>query len=402
MAKVRKSGIAVAVTAVLAIAAAAYVFIDQASHDKARAAATAVPSSIPVTVGTAGKMDMPVYVRGLGTVQAYKMVTVKSRVDGQIMKVTFEEGQTVKAGDPLFQIDPRPFQAALDQATANKQRSEAQLVGAEADLERYGKLLGSGFQSRQSFDQQKAIVDALKGAIAGDQAAIDTAKLNLGYADIRSPIDGRTGSRQVDPGNLVQASQNTPLVTITQIRPIFVSFTVPQDRTDEIRTNQAAAPLEVIAFGSDDKTELARGKLTLIENQIDAATGTLKLKGTFANADERLWPGEFVNVRLVVSTRKDAVTVPQRAVMRGANDSFVYLVRGDNTVERRPVEVAAMQEGVAAIARGLKTGDKVVVDGQHRLTDGAHVRIDTPRNDGPQPDQPPPAVAQPQAVHNEG
>ena len=402
MAKVRKSGIAVAVTAVLAVAAAAYVFIDQASHDKARAAATAVPSSIPVTVGTAGKMDMPVYVRGLGTVQAYKMVTVKSRVDGQIMKVAFEEGQTVKAGDPLFQIDPRPFQAALDQATANKQRSEAQLVGAEADLERYGKLLGSGFQSRQSFDQQKAIVDALKGAIAGDQAAIDTAKLNLGYADIRSPIDGRTGSRQVDPGNLVQASQNTPLVTITQIRPIFVSFTVPQDRTDEIRTNQAAAPLEVIAFGSDDKTELARGKLTLIENQIDAATGTLKLKGTFANADERLWPGEFVNVRLVVSTRKDAVTVPQRAVMRGANDSFVYLVRGDNTVERRPVEVAAMQEGVAAIARGLKTGDKVVVDGQHRLTDGAHVRIDTPRNDGPQPDQPPPAVAQPQAVHNEG
>ncbi len=402
MAKVRKSGIAVAVTAVLAVAAAAYVFIDQASHDKARAAATAVPSSIPVTVGTAGKTDMPVYVRGLGTVQAYKMVTVKSRVDGQIMKVAFEEGQTVKAGDPLFQIDPRPFQAALDQATANKQRSEAQLVGAEADLERYGKLLGSGFQSRQSFDQQKAIVDALKGAIAGDQAAIDTAKLNLGYADIRSPIDGRTGSRQVDPGNLVQASQNTPLVTITQIRPIFVSFTVPQDRTDEIRTNQAAAPLEVIAFGSDDKTELARGKLTLIENQIDAATGTLKLKGTFANADERLWPGEFVNVRLVVSTRKDAVTVPQRAVMRGANDSFVYLVRGDNTVERRPVEVAAMQEGVAAIARGLKTGDKVVVDGQHRLTDGAHVRIDTPRNDGPQPDQPPPAVAQPQAVHNEG
>ena len=402
MAKVRKSGIAVAVTAVLAVAAAAYVFIDQASHDKARAAATAVPSSIPVTVGTAGKTDMPVYVRGLGTVQAYKMVTVKSRVDGQIMKVAFEEGQTVKAGDPLFQIDPRPFQAALDQATANKQRSEAQLVGAEADLERYGKLLGSGFQSRQSFDQQKAIVDALKGAIAGDQAAIDTAKLNLGYADIRSPIDGRTGSRQVDPGNLVQASQNTPLVTITQIRPIFVSFTVPQDRTDEIRTNQAAAPLEVIAFGSDDKTELARGKLTLIENQIDAATGTLKLKGTFANADERLWPGEFVNVRLVVSTRKDAVTVPQRAVMRGANDSFVYLVRGDNTVERRPVEVAAMQEAVAAIARGLKTGDKVVVDGQHRLTDGAHVRIDTPRNDGPQPDQPPPAVAQPQAVHNEG
>ena len=236
MAKVRKSGIAVAITVLLAVAAAGYFFIDQASRDKARAAAaSAAPPGIPVTVGIAQNKDLPVYVRGIGTVQAYKMVTIKSRVDGQIMKVAFEEGQEVKAGDPLFQIDPRPFQAALDQATANKQRSEAQLTGAEADLERYGKLIGSGYQSRQSFDQQKAIADALKGAIAGDQAAIDTAKLNLGYADIRAPIDGRTGSRQVDPGNLVQASQNTALVTITQIRPIFVNFTVPQDQTDKIR-----------------------------------------------------------------------------------------------------------------------------------------------------------------------
>ena len=313
MAKVRKSGIAVAITVLLAVAAAGYFFIDQASRDKARAAAASTaPPGIPVTVGIAQNKDLPVYVRGIGTVQAYKMVTIKSRVDGQIMKVAFEEGQEVKAGDPLFQIDPRPFQAALDQATANKQRSEAQLTGAEADLERYGKLIGSGYQSRQSFDQQKAIADALKGAIAGDQAAIDTAKLNLGYADIRAPIDGRTGSRQVYPGNLVQASQNTALVTITQIRPIFVNFTVPQDQTDRIRTNQASAPLEVVAYGSDDKTELGRGKLTLIENQIDAATGTLRLKGTFANTDERLWPGEFVNVRLVLSTRKDAVTVTQR------------------------------------------------------------------------------------------
>ena len=328
MAKVRKSGVAIAITVLLAVAAAGYFFIDQANRDKARAAAaSAAPPGIPVTVGIAEKKDMPVYVRGIGTVQAFNMVTIKSRVDGQIMKVAFKEGQDVKAGDPLFQIDPRPFQAALDQATATKQRSEAQLVGAAADLERYGKLIGSGFQSRQSFDQQKAITDALKGAIAGDQAAIDTAKLNLGYADIRAPIDGRTGSRQVDLGNLVQASQNTALVTITQTRPIFVNFTVPQDQTDTIRTNQAAAPLVVIAYGSDDKTELGRGKLTLIDNQIDAATGTLKLKGTFENTDERLWPGQFVNVRLVLSTRKDAVTVPQRTVMQGASDSFVYVVK---------------------------------------------------------------------------
>jgi multidrug efflux system membrane fusion protein len=397
MAKVRKSGVAIAATALLAVAVAGYFFIDQASRDKARAAAaSAAPAGIPVTVGIARNEDMPVYVRGIGTVQAYKTVTIKSRVDGQIMKVAFEEGQEVKAGDPLFQIDPRPFQAALDQATANKQRSEAQLTGAQADLERYGKLIGSGYQSRQSFDQQKAIVDALKGAIAGDQAAIDTAKLNLGYADIRAPIDGRTGSRQVDPGNLIQVSQNTALVTITQTRPIFVNFTVPQDQTDNIRTNQASAPLEVVAYGTDDRTELARGKLTLIENQIDAATGTLKLKGTFANADERLWPGEFVNVRLVLSTRKDAVTVPRRAVMQGANDFFVYVVQADDTVERRTVEIAAMQEGEAAIGKGLDSGEKVVIDGQYRLTNGARIRIDTPNPDRP------PAVAQPQATHNEG
>ncbi|CAN5269332.1 efflux RND transporter periplasmic adaptor subunit [soil metagenome] len=377
MAKVRKSGIAIAVTALLVVAAVGYFFIGQASRDKARAAAAAAgPLGTPVIVGTAQKKDIPVYVHGIGTVQAYNMVTVKSRVDGQIMKVAFEEGQEVKAGDPLFQIDPRPFQAAFDQATANKQRNEAQLIGATADLERYGALIGSGYQSRQTFDEQKAITDALKGAVASDQAAIETAKLNLGYADIRAPIDGRTGSRLVDLGNLVQVSQNTALVTITQIRPIFVNFTVPENQTDKIRTNQTSGPLVVVAYGSDDTTELARGKLTLIENQIDIATGTLRLKGTFANADERLWPGEFVNVRLVLSTRKDAVTVPQRTVMPGASDSFVYVVRADNTVERRTVTVAAVQEGVAVIGKGLDIGDKVVVDGQYRLTNGARIRID--------------------------
>ncbi|WP_428672702.1 efflux RND transporter periplasmic adaptor subunit [Reyranella sp.] len=382
MATLRKSGIAVAVTALLAVAAAGYFFIDQAGLDKARAAdVPAAPPGIPATVGFAEKKDIPVYVRGIGSVQAFNMVSVKSRVDGQIMKVAFKEGQEVKAGDPLFQIDPRPYQAALDQATAAKQRSKAQLVGAEADLERYGKLIGSGYQSRQSFDQQKAITDALKGAIAGDQAAIDTARLNLGYADIRAPIDGRTGSRQVDPGNLVQTSQNTALVTITQTRPIFVNFTVPQDQTDTIRINQKVAPLEVIAYSSDEKTELARGKVTLIENQIDAATGTLKLKGTFENADERLWPGEFVSVRLVLSTRKDAVTVPQRTVMQGASDSFVYLVKADNTVERRTVEIAASQDGVAVIGKGLDAGDKVVIDGQYRLTNGARIRVEAPKTD---------------------
>jgi len=387
MARVRKSGIAV-IAAVLLIAAGGYFVLGQVERDKARAAAaSAAPAGVPVTVGVAETKDVPVFVRGIGTVQAFKAVTVKTRVDGHIVKVLFEEGQEVKAGDPLFQIDPRPFQATLDQALANKQRDEAQLQGAQLDLERYGKLLAPGFQSRQSYDQQKATVDALKGSIAADQAAIDTARLNLAYADIRSPIDGRTGQRLVDLGNLVTTGQNTPLVSITQIKPIFVNFTVPQDQTDKIRSNQTKGPLAVLAYASDDKTLLAEGKVTLVDNQIDQATGTLRLKATFENANERLWPGEFVNARLVLATRKDAVTVPQRVVLQGAEGYYVYVVKPDNTVERRTVEVAVTQDGIAAIGKGLAAGEKVVVDGQYRLSNGAKIRVDT------KPDQQQPGTA---------
>jgi membrane fusion protein, multidrug efflux system len=392
MARVRSSAIAVSMT-VLVIAAAGYFFLSQAARDKARAAAAASSSpSVPVTVGTAEKKDIPVLVHGIGTVQAYKTVTVKTRVDGQIVKVAFEEGQEVKVGDPLFQVDPRPFQAALEQALAAKQRDQAQLTGAELDLERYGKLVGSGFQSRQSYDQQKATVDALKGSLAADQAAIDTAQLNLSYADIRAPIDGRTGQRLVDLGNLVQAGQATSLVSITQTKPIFVNSTVPQDATDQIRRNQAAAPLGVIAYASDDKTVLARGKVTLIDNQIDAATGTLRLKATFDNTDERLWPGEFVNARLVLSTRAGVVTVPQRAVLQGADGYYAYVVKPDGTAERRTVEIVAMQDGLAVVDKGVEAGERIVVDGQYRLTNGARVKIDTATPDpAPSTATPPPA-----------
>jgi multidrug efflux system membrane fusion protein len=331
----------------------------------------------------AAKKDIPVFVRGLGTVQAYKMVNMKTRVDGQIVKISFEEGQEVKAGDPLFQIDPRPFQALLEQAQAAKQRDEAQLAGAQLDLDRYGKLIGSGFQSRQSYDQQKATVDALKGSIASDQAQIDTAQLNLTYSDMRAPVDGRTGQRLVDLGNLVQTSQGTNLVTITQIKPIFVNFTVPQDATDEIRRNQTAGALIVSAYASDDKTKLAEGKVTLIDNQIDTATGTLRLKATFENTDERLWPGEFVNARLQLSVRQDAVTVPQRAVMQGATGYYAYIVKPDNTVERRDIEVAATQDSVAVISKGISVGEKVVSDGQYRLVSGSRVRVDQPTAETP-------------------
>jgi membrane fusion protein, multidrug efflux system len=351
--------------------------VDQIGRDKARAAASATTPAIPIIAGLAETKDMPVIVRGIGTVQAYKTVAVKSRVDGQIIKIAFEEGQEVKAGDLLVQIDPRAFQAAYDQAAAAKQRDEARLVGAKLDLERYGKLIAPGFQSQQSYDQQKATVDALAATLALDQAAIDTAKVNLSYTEIRAPIDGRTGQRLVDLGNIVQASQAVALVNITQIKPIYVNFTVPQDVTDDVRRHEAAAPLTVLAYASDDKNQLSQGKLTLIDNQIDTTTGTLRLKGTFENSDERLWPGEFVNVRLIVEMRKGAVTVPQRAIMQGSDGDYAYLVKPDNTVQRRPVDVAGMQDGLAIIAKGIAAGDKVVVDGQYRLSDGARIRIDT-------------------------
>ncbi len=337
-------------------------------------------AAIPVVAGTAETQNVPIYVRGLGNVQAFQMVTVRSRVDGNITKVLFSEGQEVKAGDPLFEIDPRPFQAALEQAQATKTKDEAQLKGAQLDLERYQKLLPTGFQTRQQYDQQVATVGQLKGAIAGDQAQIDSAQLNLQYADIRSPIDGRTGARLVDLGNFVQAGQATALVSITQLKPIYVSFTVPQENLVEIRTNQARAPLEVEAYAGDDKTLLSRGKLTLIDNQVDVTTGTVRLKATFDNADERLWPGEFVSARLILATRNDAIVVPAQTVMHGPQGSYVYVVRPDDTVARRTVQVAATQDNLAVVEKGLERGERVVVDGQYRLTDGAKVKAAAPEN----------------------
>ena len=340
----------------------------------ARAAEGGGDQAVPVTLGTVAAADVPVYVRGLGTVQAFNAVTVKSRVDGQITQVYFTEGQEVKAGDKLFQIDPRPYQATLDQATAAKTRDEASLHSAKLDLDRYSALVGKGFQTRQSVDQQKGTVDSGQGSVALDQAQIEAAKLNLDYADIRSPIDGRTGARLVDLGNLVQASAGTALVSITQIKPIYVSFTVPQERLDAIRENHAKAPLDVDVYSNDDKTKLASGKLTLIDNQIDPTTGTVRLKATFANQDERLWPGAFVNARLILTVHKSAVTVPAQTVMSGTDGAYVYVAKANDTVERRNIEVAQTENGVVDVAKGLKLGERVVVSGQYRLSEGARIK----------------------------
>ncbi len=346
------------------------------------AAAQSTPATapgIPVTAGTVAASDVPVFLNGIGTVQAFNMVVVKSRVDGQITKVDFTEGQEIKANDALLQIDPRPYQAMLEQAQAAKQKDEAQLVSAQLDLTRYGQLVGPGFQTRQSYDQQKATVEQLLAAIKGDQAQINTANLNLGYSDIRSPIDGRLGARLIDIGNLIHAADNTGLVTITQLKPIFVSFTLPQEDLAQIRESQAKGSLIVRAYDGANKRELAEGKLTLIDNTIDQATGTIHLKATFDNDEERLWPGAFVNMRLVLSVRRGVATVPSQTVQDGPDGHYVYMIKPDDTVQRHKVEVAAIQDGIAVITGGLSPGDRVVVDGQYRLTEGARITVSPPQ-----------------------
>jgi membrane fusion protein, multidrug efflux system len=345
--------------------------LDAAPTAKAQAA----PPEVPVTPGVVSVRDVPQYLSGIGTVQAFNTVTVKSQVDGVIVNVAFTEGQEVQKGDLLYQIDPRPYEAALALALATKEKDQAQLVTAQTDLVRYGRLVGPGFQTRQSFDDQRGLVAQLTAAIKGDEAQIDTARVNLGYTAIRSPIDGRLGARLVDIGNLVHATDNTPLVMITQLKPIFVSFTMPQNDLDKIRQYQAKAPLDVVALAGDNKTELGEGKLTLIDNMIAQATGTIHLKATFPNADERLWPGEFVNLRLILRVRKGVPTVPAQTVQQGPDGEYAYVIGKDDTVERRNVTVIAEQNGLAVIGKGLSPGEHVVVAGQYRLTDGSRVRL---------------------------
>jgi len=348
----------------------------------ARAQAAAPPPGIPVTAGVVTAQDVPRYLQGIGTVQAFNTVTIKSRVDGAIVGVAFTEGQSVREGDLLLQIDPRPYEATLSVALAAKEKDEAQLATARADLVRYGRLVGSGFQTRQSFEQQQGLVAQFDAAIKGDEANIDTARLNLGYAAITSPIDGRLGARLVDKGNIVRATDNVSLVTINQTRPIFVSFTLPQDQLDEIREQQRKAPLEIDALASDGQTKLAAGKLTLIDNTIDQATGTIHLKATFGNDDERLWPGEFVNLRVVLLVRRGVATVPSQTVQEGPDGHYAYVIGANDTVERRPVEISAVQNGITVVTKGLTPGDRVVVEGQYRLTNGAHVRLLPPKAPG--------------------
>jgi membrane fusion protein, multidrug efflux system len=343
---------------------------------EAPAAATVEPAGaagVPVDAATASRADVPVYLRGLGTVQAYNTVTVHSRVDGEIVKIAFTEGQDVKTGDLLAELDPRPLQAQLDQATAKQAQDQAQLDNAKLDLARFQTLGQREFASRQSIDTQAATVRQLDATIKGDQAMIDNAKVQLGYTTITSPIDGRTGVRLVDQGNIVHATDPTGLVVITQLRPISLVFTLAEDNLPAISKAMAGRALTVIALSRDEKDQYGEGTLSLVDNQIDQSTGTVRPKATFPNTDLALWPGQFVNARLLLRTESNVVTVPSDAVQRGAQGMYAYVVKPDSTVALQPVKVGQISAGTAVIESGIEEGQRVVVAGQYRLQPGAKV-----------------------------
>jgi membrane fusion protein, multidrug efflux system len=346
-------------------------------HRFPHAAAPAAPDAVPVTAGTAKLQNVPVTVAALGTVTAIESVSVEAQVSGRIMNVFFTQGQEVKKDAPLFLIDPRPYQAALEQAKGQLQHDQAALKEAQADLARYQKLAAENSIARQQAEDQAYVVQQDVGTVQLDQANVDTATLNLAYCHIDAPADGLTGALMVDPGNNVISTTPTPLVTIEQIKPIYVSFTVPAASLDEIRQYQAKSPLEVDASSQAGKL-LAKGKLTLINNQVNTATGTVMLEGSFDNPDEALWPGQFVSVQLTVYTRENAVTVPAETVMAGPDGSYVYVIQPDSTVKRVTVTVATRQDGLAVISKGLSGGEQVVTDGQYRLDDKVKVTIAKP------------------------
>jgi membrane fusion protein, multidrug efflux system len=338
-------------------------------------AAPAAPSAVPVSVAPVARKDVPNYLRGLGTVLATQTVQLRSEVDGVLLKVPVTEGQDVKEGDVLAIIDPRPYQAALDAASARKQQDEAQLVAAKADVVRYTALAARQVASQQQLEVAQAKAGQLIASIAMDEAQINTAKINLGWCYIVAPFNGRVGLREIDPGNFIRSAEVTPVLPVSQLRPIAVTFTVPQDQLPAIQRAMAAGKPPVVANTGDDKTQLDQGTLLTVDNAIDTTTGTIKLKAIFPNADYQLWPGQFVNMRLLTGTDAGALTVPSAAVRHGQSELFVYIVKPDSTVSRLVVQVARDDGVTAIISKGLEEGQSAVIDGQSRLQDGSRVTI---------------------------
>jgi multidrug efflux system membrane fusion protein len=336
------------------------------------------PPPIPVGAATVKRADVPVYLEGLGTVQAFYTVTVSSRVDGQIDQVAFTEGQEVKKGDLLAQIDARPYQAALGVAVATRDKDRALLENAHRDMERYTVLAPEDLASKQTVDTQKALVDQLGAQIKGDEAAIDSARTNLDYTSIRSPIEGRTGIRQVDPGNIVHADATTGIVVVTQLEPISIIFSLPEEAFEQLSSALKAGTVQATALSRQGREPLDTGTVALIDNQIDQTTGTIRVKATMPNKQRKLWPGEFVNVRVQTSLQRQVLTIPASALERGPDGMFTYLIQPDSTVAVADITVGEQNGDTVVIEKGLTAGQQVVASNQYRLQPGSRVHVNGP------------------------
>jgi membrane fusion protein, multidrug efflux system len=358
-----------------AVLAAAAVYGWQRFHGESQATANnakkPAPNPVRVTIAPVQKADFPVYLTGLGTVQGFNTVLVRTRVDGQIDKIAFKEGQIVNQGDLLVEIDPRPYQATLDQAKAKKAQDEANLANANLDLQRYTKL--GEFATRQQTDTQRSTVAQLTAQLAADDAAIFNAQTQLDYTQVKAPISGVAGLRQVDIGNIVNAATQTGIVTIAQVEPIAVIFTAPEEQLPYISEAQSVAPLKVIALTTDGKKTLSEGKLAVINNQVDTTSGTIRLKAVFDNKDHALWPGQSVSTRLLVKTLKDATVVPDDAVQHGNDGLYAYAVGKDNKAELRKVKVSQSIDGRSVVDEGLSPGDQVITAGVYKVQPGTVV-----------------------------
>jgi multidrug efflux system membrane fusion protein len=340
----------------------------------APSAAASTPA-VPVVTGTVAQHDVPIYLRGVGTVIAYNTVVIRSQIQGQIVSINFTQGQAVHTGDLLAQIDPRPYQAQLDQVTATRDRDKAQLANAQANLKRYSTLGNQGWATPQLVETQQAQVQQLQAAIKGDEALIEAAQTQLSYTRLTSPIDGVTGIRQIDIGNIIHPTDPNGLVVVTQLQPISVIFTLPETELAQIQVQLAKGPLTVEAYNQDDTIKLDEGKLDFIDNEILQTTGSVRFRADFPNPAHRLWPGELINVWLLIDTRHNGLTVSAPAVQQGPQGAYVYVIGSDSKVEARPVKVAEVSGGQALIDSGLTANEKVVVDGQYKLQPGARVTI---------------------------
>jgi membrane fusion protein, multidrug efflux system len=371
----RRKPIMLAVLLIVVLAGGAGFTLLRGLASKSSVAPASPP--VPIVAGTVAQHDVPIYLTGVGTVIAYNTVVVRSQIQGQLVSINFTEGQTVHAGDLLAQIDPRPYQAQIEQLTANRDRDQAQLTNAQANLDRYTSLAKTGDATPQLLDTQKAQVSQLQSAIKSDQALIDAANVQLSYTRLTSPIDGIVGIRQIDIGNVIHPTDPNGLVVATQVEPISVIFTLPETNLPEIQQQQlqTKAPLTVLAYSQDGKIQLDQGKLTLVNNEILQTTGSIQLKAEFPNKQHRLWPGELISARLLLDTRHDGLTVAASVVQEGPQGSYAYVINADGSVAIRPLKVAQVSNGQALIDSGLQANEQVVIDGQYKLQPGTHVTI---------------------------